>query len=359
MYPPEYIHHIGLKTIAIFKGWEQESVQTAGFLLDRSSIGIEANPAVFHHELFHLADLNDGGIENDNTDWLRGKYGNNIPQQSSFDSLHAISKNLYGMERPLGFVNAYGKYGGVDEDQASVAEYLMFFPEHIRQWENQDHELSKSIHMMKEFFAVHSDGLIDDAFWHDQEKGVRISDNYWDDRRNNSRAVSSELAAKLLTASKLEEARALIAEGNSASAEAIFLELISKEPDRTSLVNELGSMYEDDQQYAKAVDLYLRTLGTTQDPHFDLKIARNLKSLEQNEDAIRYYTNAYRLGYLIGVEVEDFIDLYERHAATLARSGKYTEAASAYHQMIRIFGDRKQWQDAAESAQRANMQRKS
>ncbi len=95
IYPPEYIKRSGLKTIALFKGWEEDGVQTAGFLIDRSTIGMEASQGVFHHELFHLADMTDGGMENDNAEWLQRKYGEDIPVQPTFDALQAIAKKLH------------------------------------------------------------------------------------------------------------------------------------------------------------------------------------------------------------------------------------------------------------------------
>lgn len=179
-YPPGYLERSGLKTIYLFKGWEADTVQTSGFLIDKASIGIEAAPSILHHELFHIADMNDGGMENDNADWVRAKYGEDAAPVTQPAGLEAIAHQQYGAERPIGYASAYGKYGGTDEDQATVAEGMLMAPGTMKKWSADDPALRNAMEEIRQFFARLSDGRMDSQFWEDLASLKAPSQSYWE-----------------------------------------------------------------------------------------------------------------------------------------------------------------------------------
>ncbi len=351
-YPPLYIRNAGLKTVYLLQDWQVEGEAFGGFLPNTSSIAITSSEFVFHHELFHLADLNDGGLFDENSDWARNKWGALPTEIRKGNGLEAIRlmHRQEDISRPQGYVSLYGKLGGVDEDQATMVELLLTRPQQLLKLSEKDIQIANGTSYLKEFFYARSNGMMDERFWSDLILKNDVPDDYWDKRHfvGDYRVTEAYEPARLNYLDLLR-ARTLLAAGDTAEAENVYKNIIQRTPKRTNVTRELGLIYESLGRYADANAIY-RAKGVTQPDHFfDLSIAKNEVRLGNMESAVLHYLLAWRKEYLSPEEMTEFQSTYERYAVGLAKAGKRQDAAQAYRIMLRIFGSNPKWESAAKN----------
>lgn len=180
-YPPNYTQTIGLETLYLLHDWHMNGVATAGFLIDRYSLGMQASERVLHHELYHLADIADGGIDNENEDWILAKYGEYKPHEviENGSQLRVLAEGLDQQERPYGFASAYGKYGGIEEDQATTAEELLTRTGLVYKWATDDLPLAHALDFVEKQYNDWSDRKMNGAYWRKLLNGDEITAAYW------------------------------------------------------------------------------------------------------------------------------------------------------------------------------------
>ncbi len=220
-YPKSFLQNSGLQTVHMATDWESDDSDIddlGGFYFGEGKIAITGDsPRTFHHELLHCADASDGGLENDNIEWGVQKHGSGFAKLYPTESEEL--KKLY-WPRPEGFVRAYGKYGGIDEDQATVADAMWTNYHQVMLWAEREPALSVAVNEIKAFYYALSGGKMDEIFWKEHADGaIKIDRNYWDKRsrrgrfqevpawesRRNAFAKSREILA-LMESKKLEEA---------------------------------------------------------------------------------------------------------------------------------------------------------
>ncbi len=136
------------------------------------------------HEIFHAADVADK-LENDNSDWIQRAH-NGIDVYRNADGAKAVLAREGNGLRPQNFASDYGRAGGVDEDQATVAEMMLRNSNEynlLNQWSQREPALKAKVDMTKEFYSRMSDGLMDETFWNDLSQGKTINQAYWQERR--------------------------------------------------------------------------------------------------------------------------------------------------------------------------------
>ncbi len=178
-YPPWYVANCGLRTIYLFDRWQFGAVNATGFLIGDDAIGITGDEEVLHHELWHVADVHLSPSD-DNERWLRAKFGNAASDDAlSLSGLGALQENLHLQERPFGYVSAYGKYAGVDEDQATTVAMLLSDPSTLAVLMRTEPPLRSSVRYVKAFFADRSENRMNETYWEDLFAGTTFTDRYW------------------------------------------------------------------------------------------------------------------------------------------------------------------------------------
>lgn len=345
VYPTGYLRTVGLSSIYLFRGWEKSGVETNGFLIDRHTIAIQASEDAFHHQLFHIADINDGGIESDNYDWQRMKFGESIPGAHDIPQI-TINEALSAPEsqRPLGYASVYGKRGGVNEDQATVATELLTRPALLASWTKNDAALSAAALSLREYFYVRSNGKMDETFWNDLRDGNGISKSYWLDRDRTGGYIKNEEFERTLSVfRRTEEARQLLREGKTVDAERLFAALVAEFPDRMEFTYELGGIHKDRGEYDKAIELYTNALARHPFGGLSRKLAVVYKEAGQINDSLAHYERAFKNGMLSPVETREFSSLYEQVASGLIAEGKTREGINTYLKMLGLFGENSDW----------------
>lgn len=193
VYPVEFIKRSGLKRIYIFDNWQEQykdkQIHSSGHAGEGViSISFESDMfgGSFDHELLHCADYADGGIDGDNETWGKTVYGENHEDVYGKSGQEAIYREEVGLERPEGFSRAYGKFGGVNEDQATIADEMLRSADYYRdllETATKEPKLLMKIEMTKMFYFKMSDGMMDSQFWQDFGDGKKIDDLYWNNRR--------------------------------------------------------------------------------------------------------------------------------------------------------------------------------
>jgi hypothetical protein len=178
-YPPWYIAHCGLRTIYLLDQWQYGDVSAAGFLIGDNAIGITGSEEVLHHELWHIADASLSPPD-DNERWLRAKFGNSPPGDTvSLSGISALQRNLHLQKRPFGYASAYGKYAGVDEDQATTAAMLLSDASDLALLMQKEPPLRAGVRYLQAFFADQSENRMNRTYWKDLVAGMTITDRYW------------------------------------------------------------------------------------------------------------------------------------------------------------------------------------
>jgi len=136
------------------------------------------------HEIFHAADAADRQ-ENDNSDWIQRAHGGMDVYTNANGAQAVLAREGSGF-RPPNFARDYGRAGGVDEDQATVADMMLRNSGDynlLNEWAKHEPPLKVKVDMTKEFYLRMSDGLMDETFWNDLSQGRKIDQNYWEQRR--------------------------------------------------------------------------------------------------------------------------------------------------------------------------------
>ena len=211
MYPASFIKNSGLTEICLFADWQQNNlsfknsknfIHAGGFsFYNTGTIGIGSDAVnTLHHELLHKADESDAEFFiDDNHIWGMSSHGENYSRIYGDSGQEAILSGDAYNPRPKGFQGAYGKYGGVDEDQATMAEAVMGNQKDILQLASTEPALRKKINMTHEFYYVRSNGRMDTKFWEDLASGISINESYWEQRESVGDFISNpqfELARK-------------------------------------------------------------------------------------------------------------------------------------------------------------------
>lgn len=178
-YPPFYIARSGIRTVYLFDQWRYGNIRAAGFLIGDDAIGITGDEEVLHHELWHVADAF-LTLPDDNERWLRAKFGKAPPDGiESLSGLRALQQNLHLQERPFGYVSAYGKYAGVDEDQATTASMLLTDSPTLSTLMRKEPPLRSGVRYLQAFFAEQSEDRMDRTYWDDLSANMAITEKYW------------------------------------------------------------------------------------------------------------------------------------------------------------------------------------
>ena len=202
-YPLTFIQNSGLKKLYIFGDWTDNSqknspTSTGGFSLGNGEIGINSEYG-FDHELLHCIDTKYGGLDDDNAGWGKRAHGKNYKSLYGKNGQEAIRSGRAYEKRPKGYANAYGKYGGIDEDQATMAEAIMGMGDDVHntlsdnmlvgyntvlRYMANEPELVEKMKMIKELYYALSDGKMDSKFWEDLSKNKKIDFEYWEKRES-------------------------------------------------------------------------------------------------------------------------------------------------------------------------------
>jgi len=298
-YPTPYVRESGLQFLYLFRNWETGGIQAAGFLLDRRSIGISAVESVLHHELFHIMDITDGGIRNENYDWLQTKYMGGKTPEGTRTSLEVIAEQHFLAERPVGFVSSYGKDAGVDEDQATIAAAMFTEYEQLSQWARNEPPLLNAVRFLQQYFYSRSDGKMDQKFWEKLDSGDTFHLTYWEEReRSNDFQRNGNFEAERLRFQKVLSARIFAARGQRPQAVQLLQQATADAPETTAYVLELGQLYESEQKYTQAIALYNNVLSAHSDPHVHARLAFDYAQTNQLAEALEQYRIARSSGAL-------------------------------------------------------------
>ncbi|MBT3864446.1 hypothetical protein HOE67_03965 [Candidatus Peregrinibacteria bacterium] len=184
-YPRILIQKSGLKKIYIFSSFEEnlfggEQIRAGGYAFHGSEdIAISTTRGVFDHELFHRIDMHYGGIDDDNDKWGKRAHGDDYKSLYGRHGREAIISGKGGGPRPIGHPSAYGKYGGINEDQADMAKALMQNQEEVLKHIGSEPALAEKAKMIKELYFKISEGRMDKKYWDDLRSGEKIDDAYW------------------------------------------------------------------------------------------------------------------------------------------------------------------------------------
>ncbi len=88
-----------------------------------------------------------------------------------------------------GHARPYGKCGGPNEDQATVAETLFKNEKEFFDRLKKDPILAKKVQMIKELYYIKSEGQMDQQYWQDRRHNVKIDQNYWKKRVDKEGAL--------------------------------------------------------------------------------------------------------------------------------------------------------------------------
>ena len=181
---PIFLKNSGLRNIYIFDNWEGPGTETrsrinvGGYSFGYGVIGF-AGPiteGVFIHELLHCADFTNDIY--DNEVWGLKAHGPTYKFLYGKSGAHAIETGKADGPRPSGFVSAYAKYGGVNEDQAETAEALFHNYKELMQWAAKEPPLARKVAMTIKFFEEKSGGYMNKRYFGDLAAG-RVDNDYW------------------------------------------------------------------------------------------------------------------------------------------------------------------------------------
>jgi hypothetical protein len=199
-YPPDFISDLFRSTsVRVLKGISVDThlPNTVGGLTMQTQQGsrvylslLSGNPDLFlsgldpflvkaslHHEFHHAADIRDGSSV-DNPEWAAinpagdQAYNKNRSEQVSGFSLPFTN--------PPGFANNYGQTDE-DEDQATVAEWMLNYYNQISEKAIGDAVLSRKIVEIKNRYAVWTNGRMDEQYWADLSNN-KVDIKYWSSR---------------------------------------------------------------------------------------------------------------------------------------------------------------------------------
>ncbi len=124
-YSLTFLRNAGVKYICLCKSPEKGDVPISGFMDERSTIYV-CLPRYIPHELYHLADLHDGGLYNDNSSWREIQDPASTVSSNAYMGPKGLKSDVHLSPEylALGYPNQYSMTEP-DEDQAEIFE-LMF-----------------------------------------------------------------------------------------------------------------------------------------------------------------------------------------------------------------------------------------
>ncbi|TSC59310.1 MAG: hypothetical protein Greene041662_578 [Candidatus Peregrinibacteria bacterium Greene0416_62] len=196
VYPKEFLTVAKPQTIYLMQHWENlykgEWLKAGGFSFYGKGIGVKDVDHAIDHELMHTAEYQVGGLSLNNDEWARIAHGADYADKKVYGGKgqDAIASKERTSDRPIGFVTSYAKEGGIDEDQADTANWLIRSVssyDQVMRWAEQEPPLRAKVEMTKQFYRLHSQGLMDEQFWMDFSSGKTINAQYWEQRRSQRR----------------------------------------------------------------------------------------------------------------------------------------------------------------------------
>jgi hypothetical protein len=130
----------------------------------------------YHHELYHIADYQDGGLENGNPGWA--KLNPNGADAYLRENYHTEQANLRLFQKlpHQGFIDQYGLVDE-DEDQATTAGELMLDPNKAFELAQQDPVIKAKIERVMGNFNRWT-GKMSSQYWTDLRDGM-VDESYW------------------------------------------------------------------------------------------------------------------------------------------------------------------------------------
>lgn len=211
-YPSQYLRNHKLRNVYVLGSLRMDIPgleNPAGFYNPESGLmaltpGQELRIAtILHHEYHHGADDIDGGLREDNADWIRRFHGDGkLPNGENVYGESRIEVDGWRMPKAdTGFARAYGRFSrdktspSCDEDQATIAEKL--FHQHslkklYKKAEN-DPVLQEKIAHMQRWYLLRSEGRMDAQYFQDIIDEITIDGAYWDRREKNGDFNSNEV----------------------------------------------------------------------------------------------------------------------------------------------------------------------
>jgi hypothetical protein len=198
-YPRSFIRNTGINKIFLVTGFtgRNEDKASPQYGHDICPAGLSLGKTVFirrgkgllQHEFQHSADHR---LNYPLDEWARTAHGDNYKTAYGGENAMDSIMGKHDESRPPGFAYAYGKYGGIKEDKATVAEILLTEYNTIMSWAEKEPPLAAKIRMTKELYFKMSDGKMDAKFWEDLSKGAKIDEDYWRRREEAQDYVRQE-----------------------------------------------------------------------------------------------------------------------------------------------------------------------
>lgn len=198
-YPPTYIRYSKLDEIRLIKKLKQDGNDWGGKACSSRSeacpiensffVELDDNgePWGFHHELNHLAIKREQKFPIGDAEWvnLNGPEGAELYEyQWPLPAFNLFDRRTWKYfdinSRPQGFAERYGTVNA-DEDQATVAWWLMNKYQDIMNIAQSDSILYAKISLMKKRVKERSGNLMGEDYWNDLANG-KVDENYWINR---------------------------------------------------------------------------------------------------------------------------------------------------------------------------------
>ena len=181
--------------IYLFDNWSStykgKKFRAGGFSFGQGKIGVNNVLHALDHELLHALDYVDGGMDDEDALWGTSAHGKNYSSLYGKHGAEAIIAGTANGARPKGFALKYGKAGGIDEDQATVAETMLRSPSDYRKiklWASKEPALAMKMELTKKYYEKWSNGKMDPKFWEEWEASdgknkLAINKDYWDKKK--------------------------------------------------------------------------------------------------------------------------------------------------------------------------------
>ncbi len=264
-YPLSFIKNSGLRELYIFNSYKSYYGVPVGGQYSWDGMVLLGNDIVgsFDHELFHCADDADGEsfeedfvMGNENSAWKLVAHGEKYEHVKDKDRVATIKNGLKKFSRPEGFASRYGKLGGIEEDQATIAEFMFRRYKDMMIWAQKEPALAVKIELTKAFYYRLSGGKMDEQYWQDIANGKKINDKYWEQKKSSPPKFSE----KVQRYENLVRAERMAKSGDFTLAE----ELLKKPEELTTgFFFRISQRYRDRNQEDKAIDEFFHLKRNT------------------------------------------------------------------------------------------------
>jgi len=140
---------------------------------------------------------------------------------------------------------------------------------------------------------------MDQKYWEKLESGEELYLTYWKEREKNNDFQNNEnFEAERLRYQKVKSARTFAANGQQYQAVQLLQKVTADAPEATAYVLELGKLYEEEQQYTRAIALYNNVLSTLSDPYIHARLALDYAQTHYMAEALEQYRIARSSGAL-------------------------------------------------------------